>query len=64
MDYAQSAFEESLERMAKATEIAVTYGGIDGAHHKQWVIDQMLRALSGGVYEELIPEDWDEGVVP
>ena len=24
-----------------------TYGGIDGGHHKMWVIDQMVRALTG-----------------
>lgn len=35
------------ERIAKALEYAVTYGGIDGAHHKDWVIDQMVRALTG-----------------
>jgi hypothetical protein len=30
---------------AKALAIAIRYGSIDGAHHKQWVIDQMIRAL-------------------
>ena len=23
------------------------YGGIDGAHHKDWVLDQMARAMKG-----------------
>lgn len=23
-------------------------GNIDGAHHKQWIIDQMVRVLTGG----------------
>ncbi|SNY93407.1 hypothetical protein SAMN04515647_3702 [Cohaesibacter sp. ES.047] len=35
------------KRIAKAIEIAVRWGGIDGAHHKAWAIDQMVRALTG-----------------
>lgn len=34
-------------RAEKAIELAVQYGGIDGAHHKSWVIDQMVRVLAG-----------------
>jgi hypothetical protein len=37
----------SDERIRKALAIAVAYGGIDGAHHKDWTIDQMVRALTG-----------------
>ncbi len=33
-------------RVAKALDIA-EYGPIDGEHHKRWVIDQMVRALTG-----------------
>lgn len=36
-----------VERVEKALSIAVAYGGNDGAHHKDWVIDQMVRALTG-----------------
>lgn len=35
------------ERIAAAIGYAVQYGGIDGSHHKAWVIDQMVRALTG-----------------
>ena len=35
------------ERIDLALEYAVKYGGIDGSHHKDWVIDQMVRALTG-----------------
>jgi hypothetical protein len=35
------------QRIQSAIELAVRYGGIDGAHHKTWVIDQMVRALTG-----------------
>jgi hypothetical protein len=34
-------------RMARALHYAGEYGYIDGAHHKQWIIDQMCRALTG-----------------
>lgn len=34
-------------RIAKALKIAVDHGGTDGDHHKRWVIDQMVRALTG-----------------
>lgn len=36
-------------RITKALELAVSYGGIDGDRHKAWVIDQMVRALTGCV---------------
>ncbi len=31
-----------------ALEIAFEFADFDGAHHKQWVIDQMVVALCGG----------------
>jgi hypothetical protein len=34
------------ERIQKALDIAAIYGGIDGSHHKAWVIDQMVRSLT------------------
>ena len=34
-------------RNETALEIAAKWGGIDGGHHKDWVIDQMVRALTG-----------------
>ena len=59
----------------QALELAVRYGGIDGAHHKAWVIDQMVRVLAGDGYEELVREaksgddgpetyDWNVGIAP
>lgn len=35
------------EAIHRAIDYAVLYGGIDGDHHKAWVIDQMVRALTG-----------------
>lgn len=64
-----------LQRIESALDIAVQYGGIDGAHHKTWVIDQMVRALTGDTYECFVANakhgedgpdtyDWDEGIAP
>lgn len=38
------------------------YGGIDGAHHKEWVLDQVARILNGApvvVYQKR----WEDGHV-
>jgi len=40
-------FENQSARISTALDIANRYGGIDGGHHKMWVIDQMVRALTG-----------------
>jgi len=34
-------------RIERALMVAVKYGGIDGDHHKSWVIDRMIRELTG-----------------
>lgn len=56
---------------AKAVGIITRYGGTDCAHHKQWVLDQALRALLGEpAYREWVAEakrdgyEWDEGIAP
>jgi hypothetical protein len=35
------------ERIDQALDLIYKYGGIDGGHHKQWVLDQVVRALTG-----------------
>lgn len=56
-----------------AADIAMQFGMIDGAHHKQWVIDQMLRAMLTEEeykdFRDLMDNDpeydpWDEGIAP
>jgi hypothetical protein len=60
---------------AEALNIAWRFGGIDGAHHKAWTIDQMVRALTGADYEQWVKDarhgedgprsyEWDEGIAP
>lgn len=53
-------------RIAKAIEIAKD-GQYDGEHHKTWVIDQMVRALTGDGYKAFVQSfdgEWDEGTPP
>lgn len=63
------------ERIKKALEVIERYGGIDGAHHKQWCLDQVVRALKAHHYEKWVAEynageegpdtySWDEGIAP
>lgn len=63
------------EKIQAAIDMAVKYGGIDGAHHKDWVIDQMVRLLAGDDYAEIVrnacdgeygPDtySWETGIAP
>jgi hypothetical protein len=67
--------EAADERISAAIEKAVRFGGIDGDHHKAWVIDQMVRELAGPDYERIVTEakagedgpdtyEWNEGIAP
>ena len=56
------------ERIDKAAEIAANYAWIDGAHHKNWVINEMLSALLTNEEREEAgwnDQDWlDECIAP
>lgn len=65
----------SNSKIAKALDLARSYGGTDGDHHKAWVIDQIVRVLTGDGYAEFVrraragedgPEtyDWNVGIAP
>lgn len=62
-------------RTKAAIEVAVRYGSTAEAHHKAWVIDQIVRILAGAKYDALVAEaragedgpqsyDWDVGIAP
>ena len=64
-----------MSKIKKALDVALKYGGIDGAHHKMWVIAEMVRCLTGDNYESWVVEYengedgpntyfWDEGIAP
>jgi hypothetical protein len=63
------------KKINKAIELAIRYGGIDGDHHKAWVIDQMVRELTGDDYDKIVAGachgidgpatyDWSVGIAP
>lgn len=63
------------KRIQKALDLAVQFGGIDGDHHKAWVIDQMCKALLGPKYKAFVKEackgedgpdtySWEKGIAP
>lgn len=56
--------KELQERIDKALNIALQYGQIDGAHHKAWVIDQIVRVLAGDDYKKIINEYVFDGKEP
>lgn len=39
-----------MDKVTKALAVAYKFNGVDGAHHKDWVIDQMVRELTGENY--------------
>ncbi len=62
-------------RIAAAMNIIAEFGGVDGAHHKAWVIDRVARVLMDNQYKSWVadlrsgengPEsyDYDEGIAP
>lgn len=73
--YKQTAHEQG-QKIAEALNLIHQYGGIDGGHHKQWVLDQLVRLLAGDDgYQSWLAEfcdgedgpdtySWDEGIAP
>lgn len=67
--------QSPADRVIDAIKIGIQFGGFDGAHHKSWVIDQMIRKLSGRNYDQIVADakagengpdtySWDVGVAP
>ena len=65
----------NASRIGKALAIAQDFAGVDGAHHKDWIIDQMVRALTGKKYKAWVRQcrngkdgpntyEWDIGIAP
>lgn len=63
------------EKICKAIELIKEYGGIDGSHHKQWLLDRIIRRLLVDDYQKWVDEyqngedgpetyQWDEGIAP
>lgn len=67
--------ETDQQKIVAALAIITRYGGIDGAHHKQWTLDQVVRALTGGAYRHWVrgyqkgdegpnTYEWETGIAP
>lgn len=67
--------KNNKQRILDAIKIGLQYGQVDGSHHKMWVIDQMIRELTGENYDDFIKEyrkgedgddtyEWDCGIAP
>lgn len=63
------------EKIDKALDLIDQYAYVGGDHHKQWLIDSLVRALTGDGYEGWVkayedgedgPDtyEWDEGIAP
>lgn len=68
-DY-KAEYESLANKVNRAVHIA-NDGQIDGAHHRLWVIDQMVRVLLGDMYSEFVDRyeengeyEWDTGIAP
>lgn len=72
---ALNLIQEQEKQINEALDLAFEYAQIDGGHHKMWVIDQMVRKLTGNNYEEWVDNyeydeetekeyDWDTGIAP
>ena len=68
--------KEKDKKIEKVLELIFQYGQIDGDHHKTWVIDQIVRILTGEKYNEFVKEyetdeetgekewTWENGIAP
>lgn len=65
--HVEGMLKEADRDNAKLLTFIGWYGSVEGAHHKQWVIDQIVRELSPGAsyarFRGQNPE-WDEGIAP
>lgn len=63
-----------MSKIDKALKLIYKYGGIDGGHHKQWVLDQIVRVLADD-YDKWVKDfesgkdgpktyEWETGIAP
>jgi hypothetical protein len=69
MNDAADFCDEANGRIERALDVIYEFGGIDGAHHKQWVLDQVVRVLSEDyaawcAEKRASDHEWDEGIAP
>ena len=63
------------EKEDKTLDLIYQFGGIDGEHHKQWILDQIVRVLTREHYTFWVADykdgedgpntyNWEEGIAP
>ena len=68
-------YNKERENINKVLGLIFEYGQIDGDHHKAWVIDQIVRALTEDDYDKWVESyeydeetgneyEWDIGIAP
>lgn len=70
----EADLQRVLQRYNRALEVITKYGLVQGEDHKQWVIDQMVRTLTGcdparpdevtDTYEWVTRSGWQTGIAP
>jgi len=64
----------SFAKRLKSLDFIAEFGGIDGAHHKQWLLDQLVFVLAED-YDQWVRDyeagedgpqtyKWDTGIAP
>ena len=69
MTYGSTVKEQAV------VDLISEWGGIDGGHHKQWLLDQIMRKVLEDMYPKWVAEweygqdgpgtyEWDKGIAP
>jgi hypothetical protein len=53
--------QHAIDPTALALDYIFAYGQVDGAHHKAWVLDQVVRILNGAPVT-VKQASWDNGL--
>lgn len=58
----------NAQKLTEIVALILDKGSEHRAHHKQWVLDQVLRIALESKYDAVISDfydgEWDEGVAP
>lgn len=75
-DYLETG--RATQNAARALDVIIENKEIDGAHHKEWLLDQVVRELTGKHYDQFVQDyetpysdehstytpEWDTGIAP
>ncbi len=63
------------KKVRDVQDLITEWAGIDGSHHKQWLIDEIIRVITGDGYDQWVSAynngedgpntyEWDKGIAP